>query len=100
MALCREFININVQLCIRGEFVIRCLVVLMAFYPLNADRSSELVMEFTNYRKEVIIVRLFGRPVVFSHCEDHAIDGDLTVHYPAEFAAVSESPVSCYQGDE
>ena len=57
-------------------------------------------MEFSNKRGEVVVVGLFGRSVVFADCEYHSVDGNFAVHKPSEFAAMTESPISCNQIDK
>lgn len=40
--LCLKFVYVDVHFCVG------CLIVLMAFYPLNTYRSSEFVMKFSD----------------------------------------------------
>ncbi len=70
------------------------LVVLVSFYPVGAEGSSEFFVEISNDGEVVDVIWLLCGSIVFTDDKSEAVDCHFAIDEPSELASVPESPIS------
>ncbi len=93
-------VRIDIELGIQSQLVILTSIILMAFYPMSPDGSSQFLMQLTNDGKIVVVVWLLGWSIVSASYESDPIDSNATANQPSKPASVSQFPEACEKCDQ